>query len=133
MAGMELHGGIYYTSEDLAAKLEREEAAEAKRVKAAKELADRATAALGDDALAAAVAAAVAPLIERLDNLDTLVAESIDALGDRISKCENCHTADEKTPEGTEVPPEAGSAADGAASTVSDGAGAPKPAKGAKK
>ena len=74
---MILHEGVYYSAEDLKA-LKQREADEAKREKLQK----------AADKLAAGEAAAC-ECSERLEKLENLVAEAVDALGDRITALED--------------------------------------------
>lgn len=114
--------GVFYTPEDLAAKEAREAAAaERAELEAAKVL-EHVEANLDE----AALAAVVAPLLERIDALENLVGESIQALGERIGKCEDANEAADNAAWGTEVPAEGSSAASEAAGAGSDDAKAAK-------
>ena len=79
---MILHEGVYYTAEDLKALKEREADAE-----------KRAKLQAAADKIAVGGAAAC-ECSERFEKLESLVAEAIDALGDRISTLEDAASAD---------------------------------------
>ena len=74
---MILHEGVYYTAEDLKALKEREADAE-----------KRAKLQAAADKIAVGGAAAC-ECSERFEKLESLVAEAIDALGDRIAAAED--------------------------------------------
>ena len=114
--------GVFYTPEDLAAKEAREAAAAERAEREAAKVLDHVEANLDE----AALAAVVAPLLERIDALENLVGESIQALGERIGKCEDAHEAADNAAGGTEVPAEGSSAASEAAGAGSDDAKAAK-------
>lgn len=113
---MVLVDGTYYTKADLAAKLEREEAAAA-RVKAE---ADRLAEAMDGGGVGVTISAealeqVVSPLVERIENLEKRLADAGSGA------------------EGVGVPDVAGSGADEAAGAGSGDAEAVKPAAKAKK
>lgn len=120
MAQMELHEGVYYTLEDLAAKLAREEAAaKAEKARAAAE-------ALAESGPvdAKSVKAELAELREQHAKLVDLVESITEAFGERIGALEASQTAVPAAGEG-DTPAGAGSAASGAP------AKAPRARKGA--
>lgn len=88
MAKMKLVDGVFYTPEDLEAKLKREAAAEARDKAAAEDLARRTLDAAGDDVVAAAVAAQVAPLVERIEAQAELLDALVETFGERLGVLE---------------------------------------------
>lgn len=116
MAGMKLVDGVYYTPEDLARKLAREAAAEARREAQALDVASRAAVAqvdVSDDRIRAILTELLEPVIEAIENLEG-----------RVSAIEGARDGDESDDQaagGGTPHVEPVSAASEAESTVSDG------------